>query len=939
MTPESFIATWQASTRNEAAGSKPHFLDLCALLDVPTPQSDPTGATYAFEKGVRKAAGGGGWADVWKRGCFGWEYKSRGGDLEAAHDQLLRYAGALENPPLLITSDMARIIVRTNWTNAVSERHEFGLEDLRDPAVRVRLRACWTDPDRWRPAVTRQALTEQAAGEFAELARRLRERGHAPQAVAHFVNRLVFCLFADDVGLLPPRLLAGMLDYAARAPGDFAPAASELFRAMRDRGGRVGFQPVPWFNGRLFDDDTALPLVAADIALLTQVAALDWAEVDASIFGTLFERGLDPDKRSQLGAHYTDREKIGLLVDAVIVRPLLAEWAVARARVSAIMEERAELLRATQRAAVAPEEVRPLVAADVITRESRAARKNIRATTSNRVRKAEALLNDAQHHYAAFNDRLRKFRVLDPACGSGNFLYVSLQALKDMELSVGIEAEQLGLEPALPLIGPEAMLGIEINPYAAELARVSVWIGHIQWARRNGFPAPSDPVLRPLDTIECRDAVLAPDGTAATWPAADAIVGNPPFLGDKSMIATLGRDYTDILRQAYSGRVPRGADLVCYWFESARQALTGNHALRVGLVATNSIRGGANRYVLDRIKDEAVIYEAWSDEPWALDGAAVRVSLICFTRTFRESRRLNGKIVGFILSDLTAGSADLTTALPLGENRRTAFNGIQKTGPFEIPGDIARVWLKLPTNANARPNSDVLRPYWNGLDVTRRCRDSWIIDFGPERTEAQACVYAVPFAYVAKTVRPIRETNSLYALRTFWWRHWRPRPELQARLKRLRRCVVTPEVSKHRVFAWLDATVGADKNLVVVARDDEITLGILHSRFHEAWALGLCTWLGVGNDPRYTPSTTFETFPFPDGLTPNIPAADYANDPRAQAIAAAASALVEARDRWLNPAELVDRIPEVGARLPRSAGAENPRSRRAAAPPHADQPL
>jgi hypothetical protein len=326
MTPESFITTWQANTRNEAAGSKPHFVDLCALLDVPPPHSDPTGTTYAFEKGVKKAAGDGGWADVWKRGCFGWEYKARGGDLEKAHDQLLRYAGALENPPLLITSDMERIIVRTNWTNAVSERREFGLEDLRDPAVRGLLKSCWTDPDRWRPAVTRQALTEKAAGDFAELARRLRERAHAPQTVAHFVNRMVFCLFADDVGLLPDRLLSSMLVFAAKVPANFASAASELFRAMRDRGGRVGFQPVPWFNGGLFDDDAALPLESPDIALLSRVAALDWAEVDPSIFGTLFERGLDPDKRSQLGAHYTDCDKIGLLVDAVVVRPLLAEW-------------------------------------------------------------------------------------------------------------------------------------------------------------------------------------------------------------------------------------------------------------------------------------------------------------------------------------------------------------------------------------------------------------------------------------------------------------------------------------------------------------------------------------------------------------------------------------------------------------------------------------
>ncbi len=187
MTPEQFITKWQANTRNEAAASKEHFLNLCELLVVPSPNSDATGATYAFEKGVTKAAGGGGWADVWKRGCFGWEYKSRGADLNKAHDQLLRYAGALENPPLLVSSDMDRIVVRTNWTNVVSETSEFRLDDLRDAAVRQRLAAMWMEPDRWRPGTTRQALTEKAAAEFAGLANRLRARGHDPQAVAHFV--------------------------------------------------------------------------------------------------------------------------------------------------------------------------------------------------------------------------------------------------------------------------------------------------------------------------------------------------------------------------------------------------------------------------------------------------------------------------------------------------------------------------------------------------------------------------------------------------------------------------------------------------------------------------------------------------------------------------------------------------------------------------------
>ena len=807
---------------------------------------------------MRKAAGGGGWADVWKRGCFGWEYKSKGGDLEKAHDQLLRYSGALEHPPLLITSDMERIVVRTNWTNEVEERREFGLEDLRDPTVRSLLKACWTDPDRWRPAVTRQALTEKAAGEFAELASRLRRRGHEPQLVAHFVNRLVFCLFADHVGLLPERLLADMLAYATKSPANFMTAASELFRAMRDRGGRVGFQPVQWFNGGLFDDDVALPLAKEDVALLQRVSGLDWAEIDPSIFGTLFERGLDPDKRSQLGAHYTDREKIGLLVDAVIVRPLLAEWDTARALIAAAMAERAELTK--ERSSVGTEAL-ALAGQRGITAQSLAVKTTLRRASERRTRKLAALLSDAQAEYGRFLDRLRSFRVLDPACGSGNFLYLSLLALKDLELRVSIDAEVFGLDPALPLIGPESVLGIEINPYAAELARVSVWIGHIQWARRNGYPPPANPVLQRLGTIDCRDAILTHDGLAADWPAANAIVGNPPFLGDKAMVGLLGQEYTTTLRGAYEGRVSGGADLVCFWFEKGREALQDGRTERVGLVATNSIRGGANRKVLDRIVRDGTIFAAWSDEPWSLDGAAVRVSLVCFAAADAGVPRLDDAVVAAIRANLSADAADLTTARRLLENKGVAYNGIQKTGPFEVPGSTARAWLLLPTNANGRPNSDVLRPYWNGIDATRRCRDSWIVDFGPERTEHDSSFFSVPFGHIARVVKPIREANKLEPLRRLWWRHWRARGEMRAALAPLDRYIATPEVSKHRVFIWLPTSVGADKNLIVIAREDDATFGILHSRFHEAWAASALHMVGRRERPTLHAQLHLRDFP------------------------------------------------------------------------------
>src|SRR6185437_1107005 len=333
MDSAAFIAKWQASTRNERAACQEHFIDLCNLLNEPTPNTDPTGESYAFEKCATKFTGDDGWADVWRRGCFASEYKKKRGDLDAAYRQLLLYAGPLGNPPLLITSDIARIVIRTNWTNAVTETHEITLAELADPLRLRLLKWAFLDPEQLRPARTRQALTEEAASEFAELARRLRVRGHEPQMVAHFVNRLVFCMFADDVGLLPAGLFEQMLTLAKRRPARSAAYAGQLFGAMAQSGGEVGFTAVPWFNGGLFEDATALPLETQEIDLLLRVAKLDWAEIDPSILGTLFERGLDPDKRSQLGAHYTDRAKIEMLIDPVIRRPLLAECQAVREKI------------------------------------------------------------------------------------------------------------------------------------------------------------------------------------------------------------------------------------------------------------------------------------------------------------------------------------------------------------------------------------------------------------------------------------------------------------------------------------------------------------------------------------------------------------------------------------------------------------------------------
>lgn len=652
ITPDQFIAKWQAAELKERSAAQEHFIDLCRLLGEPTPaEADPNGDWYCFERGASKAAGGEGWADVWKRDHFAWEYKGRRKDLGAALAQVQQYGLALENPPLLVVCDLNRFRLVTNWTNSISQVHEIGLEDLRDAAIRQKLKWAMSDPERLRPGKTRQLLTEEAAAEFARLAQRLRERRHAPENVAHFINRLVFCMFAEDVGLLPNRMFSRMLEHTRHEPGEFQSLASNLFAAMKD-GGRIGFERVEWFNGGLFDDDRALPLEKPEIELTLRAAALDWAEIDPSIFGTLFERGLDPDKRSQLGAHYTDHDKIMLLVEPVVIRPWLREWAETKAAVG-------EALRKAEGAKA--------------------------ASTRTKARK------EAERLYKAFLDSLRAFRVLDPACGSGNFLNLALLALKDLEHRASIEAEAMGLHREFPQVGPAAVLGIEINPYAAELARVSVWIGEIQWMLRNGFSASIRPILKPLHTIECRDALLNDDGSEAAWPSADVAIGNPPFLGGKMLISSLGEEYVGALFDAYQGKVPREADLVCYWFSKAAALVGSGEVKRAGLVATNSIRGGANRKVLEQVRAEGTIFDAWDDEAWVVEGAAVRVSLISFChRSAPEEIAFDGRPVQEIFSDLTAAtggqSLDLTKARRLPENVGVAFMGDTKGGAFDVPG-------------------------------------------------------------------------------------------------------------------------------------------------------------------------------------------------------------------------------------------------------------
>ncbi|MEN9461731.1 MAG: hypothetical protein RIS84_1751, partial [Pseudomonadota bacterium] len=730
MSVDEFIKTWQNSTLTERSASQQHFVQLCHLLGEKTPaEVDPDGTFFTFEKAVTKASGTSGRADVWLRNCFIWEYKGKNKDLNAAFVQAQQYAPYLENPPLLIVSDMHRIEIHTNFTSTVKRIEVITLADLRDPQKLNKLKALFDreqieqvfNPDR-----VRERITLQMAELFAALAQRLREGKHDPQQVAHFINRLVFCMFAEDIGILPKNLFTKLLESILKplkkdGANNFQKRIGELFSAMRT-GGDFGTEEIAWFNGGLFDDDSTLPLDKTDIEQLLKAASYDWKEIDPSIFGTLFERGLDPNKRSQLGAHYTDRSAILRILEPVIFTPLHQEWQAEKAKITALLKT---------------------------TPDKKVAKKN--------QFEAAQLCND-------FLMRLGSIQVLDPACGSGNFLYLALLGLKDLERKVLLETAELGLGTQIPFsIHPRNFYGIEINPYAVELARMSIWIGYIQWMLTYNYGLKDSPILETLDNIQCCDALIDENGLEKEWKAVDFIVGNPPFLGDKRMISILGEEYVFHLRDLFQGRVAGGADLVCYWFEKARAQLEQGKVKNVGLVSTNSIRGGSNRKVLENITATGKIFHAWSDEPWINEGAAVRVSLVCFQDKSVNSNSglpvldsvLNNQAVAEIYSDLTAPnsinseqSLDLTKAVQLAENKSISFIGTQKNGAFDITGDLAREWLKTGFNPHGKPNSDVVRPWANGMDVTRRYSDTWIIDFGVNMSEDDASLYEKPFEYV-----------------------------------------------------------------------------------------------------------------------------------------------------------------------------------------------
>lgn len=888
ITLPAFVRKWTASTRSERAAAHEHFIDLCGLLNQPTPNDDPSGESYAFEKGATKLSGGDGWADVWKRGCFAWEYKGKHKDLKAAYQQLQQYRDSLENPPLLVVCDLDRFEVHTNFTDTVHQVYAFNLAELAAnvptptcPLAPLEvLRLLFTSPQALRPGRTSVQVTEQAAVEFSKLAESLRRHGVEPHHAAHFLVRVLFCLFAEDTGLLPGELFTKLVESSRAHPERLAPRLADLFGAMT-HGGYFGADDIDHFDGGLFEDAPRaedLPVLdAKDLQVLTAAVRLDWGSIEPAIFGTLFERSLDPNTRAKLGTQYTSRDDILLVVEPVLMDPLRRRWQHVQQQAQTLMAGRAGL------------------------RRERLGERGVERARNRLDAQVSKLLGD-------FAGELAAVHVLDPACGSGNFLYVALKRLLDLEKEVYefALANQL-VAPSLR-VGPEQLCGIEVNPYAHELAQVVVWIGYIQWLRDNGFGTPSRPILKPLETIAEHDAVLDCDEHGhpreAAWPAADVIISNPPYLGGKRMRTELSDQYVDALFSVYQDRVPREADFVTYWFEKARAMIEAGRAKRAGLLGTQAIRRGANLRVLQRIKTTGDIFMAWSDRPWVLDGAAVRVSIVGFDDGSEVHRVLDGATVASINADLTAG-LDLTTVPRLKENLGLSFMGTTKGGPFDIRRDVAERMLRAPINPNGCPNSDVVVPWINGLDITRRPRGMWIIDFGASMPEADAALYEQPFEYVVQHVKPARAASK--TTQPYWWIHERPRAEMRAALRSLPRYIATSRVSRHRVFAWVPCGTLPDSRVYVFARDDDYFFGVLQSKVHVVWALAKASRHGVGNDPTYNNEDCFETFPFPWP-----PRSEPSGDPKVQAIAEAARELVSKRDAWLNPpgttlAQLKDR--------------------------------
>ena len=855
-----FILKWREYQESEHRAYQRHFNELCDIVGHENPLDDLDNQDFVFQKFAPTPGDRRGFADVWLRDHFVMEYKRPLLNLENAYVQTLKYRDSLGNPPLLIVSDFQTIRIHTNFTGTVSDTYTITLEDLRAVDASAQRKSalgvvsesalsvyqvlwyCFHDPGYLAPRHNPDQLTQTAAEKFRNISDELQKLNPGKDVeIARLLSQMLFCMFASNMALLERNVLTKMTrDVGDQPEVVFPERLNRLLEAM-SVGDKIALPPIKRFNGGLFDGRrNNLKIESSLMPLIREADALDLSQIEPAIFGTLFERIYNPEKRAQHGRHYTSRKDIETLVDPVVMAPFRREW----------------------------ETIKP----------------ELKPENSNKT------LAKIQQ----FIDKLGNARILDPACGSGNFLYVTLNLLHELERDIILWAIENGVDLPQPRVHPQQLLGIEIDEYAQQLASIVVWIGHIRNETRNGNIEHRDPIIDPIDNIECRDAIVdnsGPEPKPAKWPDADFIIGNPPFLGNYLMRQELGDEYVEQIYAVWADTVPSRADLCAYWFANATRLIDGPNYVRAGLLATQNIRGGDSRPVLDRINQVGNIFFAESDRDWLLDGASVHTSMIGFDNGDETNLILDGEQVEVIHSNLTSRKANLTLAKPLKANAGISFKGVVKQGHFELDDETARKFLSAK-NPQSNPNSDVVKPFINARDIVGLPSKTWIVDFGTTMTELEASEYVAPFAYIEQHVKPIRP-KMRGEDRTQWWMHQRPRPAFREAIADLKRYLVTPQVSKHRVFQWVPSNTLPSNAVVAFAREDDYFFGVMQSNVHRIWALAQGSQLRERESgSRYTPTTCFETFPFPEPT-----------DDQREAIADIAENMVQRRKNVLTPSE------------------------------------
>jgi hypothetical protein len=970
---DAFIARWENSGAAERANYQLFLSELCDLLEVPRPNptsADPSQNRYVFERAVEMKKPDGsstiGRIDCYFATRFVCETKQGVDAAQSATDPLLEkpavrrvghgtrgtaaFDRALEKafhqgrdyitwlpaaegrPPFLMIIDVGFSIdlyAEFTGTGGHYERfpdptnHRILLKDLHRPEILDRLRMVWLDPHALDPSKIAAAVTRDIADRLARLANSLEADGHDPMLIARFLQRCLFTMFAEDMEMLPKDGFRSLLDKLKDNPRGFPTLASSLWKEMATGTSfsTLLFQEIACFNGGLFEESTALPLSDAQLAMLRDAAATDWANVEPSIFGTLLTRALDARERHKLGAEYTPRAYVERLVRPVIIDPLRREWENIRTAAATLHQEAEALL---DQAADHDQSAKDKLASGqtAAAKDTGALAHKARAEAKRKDLHALDLVTD-------FHRRLCQLKVLDPACGTANFLYVTLEHLKRLEAEVLELLEALGGNPALEMQGskvrPEQFLGLEINHQAVAIAQLVLWIGYFQWQKKTTGKADTGdrPLLPKQQSIVQQDAVLAhdamtprrdpqsgevitvwdghttkphpvtgkevPDESArrtvfdyanprpAEWPQADFIVGNPPFIGTKRMIDALGEGYVEALRLAWKDKVPESADFVMFWWHNAAETVAKGKARRFGFITTNSIHQTFNRRILEGfLTDEKYpLYLAYAipDHPWidSADGAAVRIAMTVGAPgkgegTLEIVTAEEGGKDGEVAVTLQNACGTIAANLQVGADL-TSVNVLAANS--EIAGMGVALhgagFILTPEQAKEMrlDGNDVIKPYLGGADLLRVPRERYLIDFS--FMEEQEAAEANPRAYqhILHHVKPERDQNRRAALKDKWWRFGWERPVLRKALQGIQRYIGTTETSKHRVFQFIGSETLADHKIVCIASSDADSIAILSSSVHVLWSAETGGRLGMGNDLVYNKTRCFDPFPFP----------------------------------------------------------------------------